>query len=1537
MSTPAWQTDDLVEEWVESSPSPRQEPSPLPTEAVPKLDYDSVRAKRGSLRALGHAAARALPPSRSASAARIISGHGEGLSLTESVNGVNQANNMSSPPSSDGEAVKKDGGVGTFVVKDGVEDDRGAGLANRGKKGKDMFGPTPLEKMFQPPSPPTNTPVAQPTQQDMTVSTTPTQPPRIASEETRRVSHPYAPANPSRLSKSVTPSSDGSSSFSAPASTHSTHSEHAADHVANGDANAVSPLQQNREFSFSYPTPRQLSMDNVHGGTRSTAKPASDQESFNAMADVEASQSTIHNPRRTRSNPLSSHGGSSKTPLKLFRSTYDTYTRQHLSALADSFALEPQPGGTDLRDWSPDASDSPGFTSSSHSRSSRELTETDESQRRSSKRMRMSPRSPPRAPRSDGVEVASHRLRGMDIGETSRDDQRYDEGPTIEYPTLPPTPPLEGGQTNRATHRSNPSTTSSSYLRAAEELMERIRARSVSLTPSESSSNPPGRKLSEIEEQSEAATHSEWERFGDNAPGAKHAQSSYMRNAEELMERIQARSVSLTNSDSPSPPHRGLSEIGEQSEASSPTREGTETRPQQSQPAQSRYILAAEELMDRIRAREVSLTASETSNTGRYALSEIEKQPNDGTNSAWRRTEHETKSDKRRNGTSPRRMLRRLSASEEVKRVFDGGESEGPSPTSPTYGTGVGPRPPSAEGGQGSVPSEEVADDLGRFISATTFPTSTTISTSFVKHAGPRHRPVGKAMKVIRPDEVEGIMSERVGRMRYDKTTMRWVRESSLGKVDEVGEEATRGSGSGGSEDVFAGMESWGVEPPIHVEQDGSSSEDEQSERVANTTHIAPVIDDLSSESDSDTESIEAEDPPSPPARPLPVHANSAPAVMTPMPAPAPPRPIRSALRNGAGSLTPGIKKKMGWHESVTPAGGSSGRRSVSFSDGKKNGKILGVDKVREGDLFDEKSAGESSRSWAVSTRTKRIQGVLEEMEELSLEDATPSKPPRPTPDNPDLTLHSANTSRTEEGDSTVRLAGPSFRHYHGAKTYDQTFLTECSFGVAHDRLVQLITDVYGAEPWWEGLTSLDLHGKGVEGLQRLSEFLPALDEVWLSDNKISYLSGIPSGVRTLHVASNRLTSLTSVAHLANLQYLDVSNNKLDSLAQLSCLKHLRELCADRNQITELDGVLEMDCLIKLSVAGNKIDRVDLARARWAKLEALDLSKNRISSLTGLERLTNLNSLDIGSNRLTELRPSRPVTPIRTLRLSDNDLDRFDISFFPKVRTLYADGNRLHGLERSDGTGGRRLESLSLRNQRVESFKLTLKDLENVKRLYISGNTLSSSFFPSVPLYALIYLEAAACKLSAWPSDFTSRLPNLKILNVNYNFLADLDGVRGLRGLRKLTVVGNRLGGSGPGAVAGLHGLTSLEEIDLRMNPSTLGFYLPLLLPVSSTRASDLLDPSPRKTPTPFNMTAATILPPGHTSSSSAPSEWQDLDAHFRRNLPDEWYAKRMVYRGLLMRAVGNRLRVLDGIEVGVGERKKAERLLDIAGKRVMG
>ena len=60
----------------------------------------------------------------------------------------------------------------------------------------------------------------------------------------------------------------------------------------------------------------------------------------------------------------------------------------------------------------------------------------------------------------------------------------------------------------------------------------------------------------------------------------------------------------------------------------------------------------------------------------------------------------------------------------------------------------------------------------------------------------------------------------------------------------------------------------------------------------------------------------------------------------------------------------------------------------------------------------------------------------------------------------------------------------------------NETFLTECSFGVARDRLVEVLTDVEPFEPYWEQLAAIDLSNAKLESVARLKEFLPRLDNL---------------------------------------------------------------------------------------------------------------------------------------------------------------------------------------------------------------------------------------------------------------------------------------------------------------------------------------------------------------------------------------------------------------------------------------------------------
>lgn len=103
------------------------------------------------------------------------------------------------------------------------------------------------------------------------------------------------------------------------------------------------------------------------------------------------------------------------------------------------------------------------------------------------------------------------------------------------------------------------------------------------------------------------------------------------------------------------------------------------------------------------------------------------------------------------------------------------------------------------------------------------------------------------------------------------------------------------------------------------------------------------------------------------------------------------------------------------------------------------------------------------------------------------------------------------------------------------------------------------------------------------------------------------------------------------------------------------------------------------------------------------------------------------------------------------------------------------------------------------------------------------------------------------------------------------------------------------------------------------MNPCTLGWYLPLLV----KDVPGALQPSESKN----NTSSKGERQGGENNEKQTSSSWEELDAKFRRDLPNELYIGRLAYRGLIMRTC-SRLRMLDGVGVSEKERTKAQNLL---------
>ena len=238
----------------------------------------------------------------------------------------------------------------------------------------------------------------------------------------------------------------------------------------------------------------------------------------------------------------------------------------------------------------------------------------------------------------------------------------------------------------------------------------------------------------------------------------------------------------------------------------------------------------------------------------------------------------------------------------------------------------------------------------------------------------------------------------------------------------------------------------------------------------------------------------------------------------------------------------------------------------------------------------------------------------------------------------------------------------------------------------------------------------------------------------------------------------------------------------------------------------------------------------------------LDLSSNDITSIQNLHCLPVLTHLDLSSNRIETFDPERPLKKLESLKLSQNQLKTINLAKFPQLKKLYLDANEMQqvkGLDRH-----RFLSTLSLRSQKQvpqgqdsSSSRLLVSILtstpSDLRKLYLSANPLPQHLGGALPClqYSLLniqYLDIASCGIASLPVNFGKQVPNLRVLNLNYNALKDITGLRGIVHLNKLLLVGNRLERmrrtiSVLERVGGRGG--SLAKVDFRGNGVVGGFY----------------------------------------------------------------------------------------------------------------
>ncbi|XP_070710191.1 leucine-rich repeat and guanylate kinase domain-containing protein [Pempheris klunzingeri] len=189
-------------------------------------------------------------------------------------------------------------------------------------------------------------------------------------------------------------------------------------------------------------------------------------------------------------------------------------------------------------------------------------------------------------------------------------------------------------------------------------------------------------------------------------------------------------------------------------------------------------------------------------------------------------------------------------------------------------------------------------------------------------------------------------------------------------------------------------------------------------------------------------------------------------------------------------------------------------------------------------------------------------------------------------------------------------------------------------------------------------LQKLELPHNKIKDLSCVSH-MPYLVILDASHNEISNFFGFqpPKALKEVNLSYNRLTKMKDLSAYSSLSKLDLGYNNFREISGLEQCCKLTHLSLAHNKISRISGLDSLP-LTHLSLRGNQLERIERLE-NLKSLQVLDLSLNRITSLSGLQNFHLLGSINLEKNLIREIQECKHIHDLfllRDLNLLENPL-----------------------------------------------------------------------------------------------------------------------------------------------------------------------------------------------------------------------------------------------------------------------------------------
>ncbi|XP_069760144.1 leucine-rich repeat and IQ domain-containing protein 1 isoform X2 [Narcine bancroftii] len=256
----------------------------------------------------------------------------------------------------------------------------------------------------------------------------------------------------------------------------------------------------------------------------------------------------------------------------------------------------------------------------------------------------------------------------------------------------------------------------------------------------------------------------------------------------------------------------------------------------------------------------------------------------------------------------------------------------------------------------------------------------------------------------------------------------------------------------------------------------------------------------------------------------------------------------------------------------------------------------------------------------------------------------------------------------------------------------------------------------------------------------------------------LSTLSQCPR-LKSLILRNCGIETLDGVNNCKGLKYIDVQENNIKNIHSLE-IEDLYVLLLSHNKISSMHGLGKCSNLCILELSHNNITRIGGLES-LKKLQRLVIDHNQLISTKDLRETPTLIYLDCSFNHLSSIEGIDNCGLLQTLKLQNNNLSELPrFGNHVLLRDVCLDNNSISSLKELADYWLPMLQSLSL-SQNSLTRLTAMSEFQMLERFNISDNRLSGCH----SLLKLTLDENPFQQESGWRCSILKALPNLEMLN----------------------------------------------------------------------------------------------------------------------------------------------------------------------------